>query len=292
MRGVKILFAAGLIWYLSFLSRPVPAVTLNYNSRAQAVFGEHYGDYLGFPDVWMFSWDVDKDANNPSIASIYQDRHNNISTSASAAGEPNKVTLFGSFAGAYELSMCIPEMPCPDNIYIDANGTIEGWIQVTEFPAGTPCALQVNVSFPQATWTELWAWQVYIESSLDCFLAGRNNFGDYGHLSGTITAYAGEQVYVFFAITGSGGGSDGGGSRTVNVVLTPIPHPADFCRDGSINFRDLAVFSSQWLQQNCTDPNTSWCQKADLDRSGKVDASDMELFAGYWLLHPDPNLVP
>jgi len=288
MHGFKVFFVAIFASCLFSLPRPASAVTLNYNSRAVAVFMEHYDDFYGFPDVWTFDIGVDGDTNKPSIAS--PEEHTNISASAGAVSEPNKVTVFGSFTGLYELPMCIPEMSCPDELYVDVNGTIEGWLQVTEFPAGTPCAVEVNILFPKTTWTGWWEWQIYIESSLDCFLAGRDRFGDYGPLLGTITAYAGEPIYVFFAATGnSGGSSSGGGTRAINVVLTPAPHPADFCRDGSINFPDLAVFSSQWLRQDCADPDTNWCQKADFDRSGQVDVNDLSLFARYWLLRPDPN---
>ena len=48
-----------------------------------------------------------------------------------------------------------------------------------------------------------------------------------------------------------------------------------------VNFVDYAVFSSQWSNSNCNDPD--WCAGADLDRDGDIDHNDLSLFVEYWL---------
>ena len=293
MRGFKILFAAVFILCLSIPPQSICAVTLNYTSTAQALAQVAWHDYYGY--YLDGDFDSDQDINEPSYASAYYDRIQyagevGISASAGASIDPNKVTLSTSIDGSYYFDVGWDLL---DYFYQDANSTLEGYLQITEFPAGTPCALDVNILFPAVSWTGMWGWQIYIESSLEYLFAG--SFDDDGPLSGTITAYAGEPIYVFFEIAGRGyadheiGDHLGGGTRTINVVLTPTPHPADFIFDGSINFQDFAVFSSQWLRQGCSDPNKNWCRKADFDRSGQIDVNDLGFFARYWLLHPDPN---
>jgi hypothetical protein len=54
----------------------------------------------------------------------------------------------------------------------------------------------------------------------------------------------------------------------------------DFNHDRNVNFLDLAVFCSHWLEQDCNDPN--WCEGADLDHSNKVDFMDFAAFANSW----------
>jgi len=83
----------------------------------------------------------------------------------------------------------------------------------------------------------------------------------------------------------------GGGSLKITAELRPAPHPVDLNFDGWVNLEDFALFSSQWLRQGCEDPNTDWCQQADLDHSGIVDINDLNLFTHYWLLLPDPNQI-
>jgi hypothetical protein len=217
-----------------------------------------------------------------------------ISALASASIEPNEVILATRVAGSYKFDVGWELM---DYFYQDANSTIEGWVQITEFPIGAPCRLRIDISFPEATWTGLWAWQVYIESSLDYFIAGRDELGDYGSLSSTMDAYAGEQIYAFLGIAGRGyadheiGDALGYGTLTIKAALTAIRHLADLNSDGRIDFHDFALLSSQWRRQGCKDANTSWCRWADLDESGEVDANDLDLFTRYWLFPPDPNQI-
>jgi hypothetical protein len=62
----------------------------------------------------------------------------------------------------------------------------------------------------------------------------------------------------------------------------------DLDSDDVVNFRDYAIFSSQWNAENCNDPN--WCDGADLERDGDVDYNDLALFADYWLWPTSPNV--
>jgi len=258
---------------------------------------------VGWHDYYGYYWDADfdfaRDTNSQSYASAYYDKiqymgNVGISALSSASIEPNEVILATRVAGSYKFDVGWELM---DYFYQDANSTIEGWVQVTEFPVGTACRLRIDISLPESTWTGLWAWQVYIESSLDYFIAGRDELGDYGFLSGTIDAYAGEQIYVFLGIAGRGyadheiGDALGYGTLTINATLAAAPHLADLNSDGRVDFHDFALLSLQWRRQACEDANTSWCRWADLDQNGGVDANDLDLFTQYWLLRPDPNQI-
>jgi hypothetical protein len=51
-------------------------------------------------------------------------------------------------------------------------------------------------------------------------------------------------------------------------------------RDGAVNFYDLMIFMTQWLQ---TCDNKTWCNGADLDGDGRVMFPDWARFAKSWL---------
>jgi hypothetical protein len=51
--------------------------------------------------------------------------------------------------------------------------------------------------------------------------------------------------------------------------------------DGKVDFRDLEIMASNWLEENCSYPE--WCQGADLNYSGRVDLADFAIFAEHWL---------
>ena len=295
MQRCKTVLSVVFALILSGPTQSFCALTANYGTTAHALAEVGWHDYYGY--YWDSDIDSAQETNNQSYASAYYDRIQymgdvGISALASASIEPNEVILATRVAGSYKFDVGWDLM---DYFYQDANSTIEGWVQITEFPIGAPCRLRIDISFPEATWTGLWAWQVYIESSLDYFLAGRDELGDYGLLSGTIDAYAGEQIYVFSGIAGRGyadhevGDALGYGTLTINAALAGIPHLADLNSDGRVDFRDFALLSSQWWRQGCEDANKSWCRGADLNQSGEVDASDLDLFTRYWLLPPDPN---
>ena len=296
MQSSKLFIVVVSVLLLSVLSQPVCALTFDYLTTANALAEVGWYDYLGLVAAYDYQT---KDANNArSYATAYYDEiqfmgNVGISALADAAVESNEVILSAEVAGSYEFDIGWELM---EYFYQDANGTVAGWLRIGEFPAGAPCRLKIDISFPNETWNGLWAWQLYIESSSDNFVAGRDELGDYGERSGTIDAYAGEEIYVFLGIAG-GGYADhytealGHGKLTINTTLTAIPHMADLTTDGWIDFKDFAVFSSHWLQQDCEDPDTNWCGLADLDHSGMVDANDLDLFTQYWLSFPDPNQV-
>jgi hypothetical protein len=77
--------------------------------------------------------------------------------------------------------------------------------------------------------------------------------------------------------------------------FTPEAQPCRFCelvRDGTINFKDFAVFALNWLSEDCN-PANEWCQHADVTFDTYVNFEDVELFAECWLVEdtypPTPN---
>ena len=290
-------FVVVSVLLLGILPAPVCALTFDYLTTAEALVEVGFYGYFDF--IVEGDYDSDGATNAQSYATAYYDEiqfmgNVGISSLADASIEPNEVILSTRVAGSYEFDVGWVFM---EYFYQDANSTVEGWLDINEFPIGAPCRLQADISFPNTTWTGSRVWQLYIESSLDYFLAGRDALGDYGSLSGTMDTYAGEPIYAFLGIAGRGyadhdmGDALGYGTLTINVTLTAVPHLADLNADGWINFEDFALLSSHWHEQGCEDPNTNQCQRADLDYSGVVDANDVGLFTQYWLLFPDPNQI-
>jgi len=78
------------------------------------------------------------------------------------------------------------------------------------------------------------------------------------------------------------------------ITFSNIP-TRDLNSDEVVDFRDFAIFSAQWSDNECSGPD--WCAGADIDRDGDVDYSDLGLFVEYWLWpdsgnepnEPDPN---
>jgi hypothetical protein len=78
--------------------------------------------------------------------------------------------------------------------------------------------------------------------------------------------------------------------REPNYVFTFFNVPTrDLNSDEVVDFRDFAILSLQWSDNNCDDPD--WCAGADIDRDGDVDYSDLGLFVEYWLW-PDSDNGP
>jgi formylglycine-generating enzyme required for sulfatase activity len=65
-----------------------------------------------------------------------------------------------------------------------------------------------------------------------------------------------------------------------SISLTSDKVKGDFNFDNLINFADVAVFVSRWLERDCNDP--SWCSGTDIDRSGGVDFSDFAILCENW----------
>jgi hypothetical protein len=55
----------------------------------------------------------------------------------------------------------------------------------------------------------------------------------------------------------------------------------DWDGSGVVDLADYAVFASQWLAQDCGQPD--WCGGADLDRDGSVGIVDLLMFSDFWL---------
>lgn len=62
----------------------------------------------------------------------------------------------------------------------------------------------------------------------------------------------------------------------------------DINHDNHIDLGDFAILAAQWLKGNCSDPNSHWCQGADITQNGTVNAADMVAFADYWLVNTLP----
>jgi hypothetical protein len=56
----------------------------------------------------------------------------------------------------------------------------------------------------------------------------------------------------------------------------------------TINFNDLAVFVSAWLNEMCSQTN-SWCEGADFDRGGFVGLEDLDFISSCWLKTFSPD---
>ncbi|MHC4244133.1 MAG: GLUG motif-containing protein [Planctomycetota bacterium] len=65
------------------------------------------------------------------------------------------------------------------------------------------------------------------------------------------------------------------------ALLSLIPVGDLDCPDG-VNFIDFAIFASQWGRDNCS-PSNNNCQGADINQSGTVDFRDLEIFTQHWL---------
>ena len=64
------------------------------------------------------------------------------------------------------------------------------------------------------------------------------------------------------------------------ITFSNVP-TRDLNSDEVVDFRDFALFASQWSDTDCEAPN--WCTGADIDRDGDVDHNDLGLFVEYWL---------
>jgi formylglycine-generating enzyme required for sulfatase activity len=70
------------------------------------------------------------------------------------------------------------------------------------------------------------------------------------------------------------------------------------CPDG-VNIEDLSYFVQRWLESDCTYANNNDCKGTDMDASGTVDFKDFAIFASQWLTgsgitpppSPDVNMV-
>ena len=178
MQSSKTFIVVVCFLLLSIISQPVWALTFDYDTKAQAYVEVIVYGYLGEDVIFDYQ---PKEANNArSYAEAYFEEpvfsEDIVGTSAlaEASVEPNEVVLTAEVNGSYEFGMAW-DVEFIKSFAQDANCTTKGRLQIDEFPAGTPCSLQVDISFPNDTWNGLWwIWQLYIESSSDYFNAGRD----------------------------------------------------------------------------------------------------------------------
>jgi|GEM_PF-1552130 len=69
--------------------------------------------------------------------------------------------------------------------------------------------------------------------------------------------------------------------RRVRLRLVDTSLPGDFNGDGKVNLIDVALFSIQWQQKNCTGPG--WCNLADINQDGEVNKADLFILNSNWL---------
>ena len=72
-------------------------------------------------------------------------------------------------------------------------------------------------------------------------------------------------------------------------TFTQLPS-RDFNNDDIVNYSDFAIFSTNWLDDDCSDPN--WCDGTDIDADGVVDVNDLALFANFWLWEAEYTAIP
>ena len=65
-----------------------------------------------------------------------------------------------------------------------------------------------------------------------------------------------------------------------DFMVNTNPSTGDLQPDGIVDFNDLAIIASNWLE-TCTVPD--WCGGADLNQLGTVDFVDFANFANEWL---------
>ena len=260
MQSSKAFIMVGCFLLLSIISQPVWALTFDYDTKAQAYVEAVVYGYLGEQIIPDYQPKEAHNARSYAEANFeeptFEEDSVGVSALAEASVEPNEVVLSAEVTGSYEFGMAW-DVEFIKSFYQDANSTTEGLLRIDQFPAGSPCSLQIDVSFSNGTWNGLaWIWQLYIESSSDYFIAGRDiEIGDYGPRSGTLDAYAGEDIYVFLDFA-AGGYADhysdalGDGKFTINATLTATrkfmtkaynPTPTD----GSI-YNDTSVSLGWW----------------------------------------------
>jgi len=107
------------------------------------------------------------------------------------------------------------------------------------------------------------------------------------NLEGHGTAVPGDWFIIDYTATNVGVCKVGFYDRSVSwdypVYYHVFSHvrTRDFNQDTKVDFADLALLASYWLETGCSDPD--WCAGTDLDIDGDVDCDDLMFFAAYWL---------
>jgi hypothetical protein len=292
-RGVSIVL---LSWACSVVLIPCAgAVTLDYATGAVAVAEVGWRDAL-FGDVALPVDDTDEAVNATSQAHAYWKEiayagKVDIGITASATSEPNLIVLTNDLSGSYKFDAGSDLF---DYFYQDAQGYVDGYVVIDDFPVGMPCSLHFEATWPQDTWTGGYLWHFEAASDVDWIQCGYDPNGPYGPRSGSVTAFAGEPVHVYLATRGGGYAESedrnalGWGKIQLDLNLTATPHVADLKTDGIVNFEDFAIFAHQWRRTDADPAQVAERTAADFDGSGRVDPNDLEYVAYWWLLSPRP----
>ena len=59
------------------------------------------------------------------------------------------------------------------------------------------------------------------------------------------------------------------------------PRFSDIYYDGNVEWVDLRLFISRWLDSDCH-PDNNYCDRADINRDGRVDFVDYSLLGSNW----------
>ena len=74
-----------------------------------------------------------------------------------------------------------------------------------------------------------------------------------------------------------------GSQMSLAFEINPVSCPSvDLTGDCFVDMKDLALFASEWLWDDCIAPD--WCGKADIDTSGKVNFLDFAIIASQWFM--------
>ena len=283
----------------AILALPVRAITLDYSTTAQAVaeggwIDQYFGDINALPVV-----DSKETAGGRSYADAYWHEFQyagklDINIAASAKTDPNLIVLTTDLSGSFRSEAGTPLFTY---FYQQAQGAVEGYVDINEFPPGTPCSLRFEATWPQDTWTGDYYWRLEAASFVERMECGYDVNGPYGPRSGQVTAFAGEPVYVFLGTAAEGlyeigkGNFLGVGRIQLDVKLTVTRHVTDLKPDGFINFKDFAVFARQWRRSDPNSAEAAQYDASDFNDSGTVDLRDLGWLCHYWLLSPKPPAV-
>ena len=122
-----------------------------------------------------------------------------------------------------------------------------------------------------------WSLRVYKDSAMDDLLMELTDDdlpegdSDLFGFMGALIVRAGDDYYLRF-----------------NADWNPDQMPFDLDDDGVVDYNDLAIFASHWVEYNCNCQN-DWCENSDFDGDGHVDLVDFAYFASLWLSNESGN---
>ena len=162
----------------------------------------------------------------------------------------------------------------------DANGTLGGEITLgtsMSHPAGSVIALDMKITTGGlASDVEDYHLQLWRGASLI------GQIDPSASDSIVVAVFAGETLtFELFASEDDLSGNSNGRYQRYFEFRLILRGLANLDGQGTVDFRDFAIFALHWLDTGCNDP--SWCGKADLNKTGEVDWPDLKIFSDHWL---------